>query len=110
MAQIRSEVEAGRDIHKFSLDYRLENNNKEDEKFVDTYKRVIKFKINKRPHSSQFNASAYLPKGSLEQTPETKYSNLKRKNVTSLKKAGYDLHRKSDVARKPLIRFRNSKV
>jgi hypothetical protein len=30
--------------------------------------------------------------------------------VTSLKKGAHDLHRKSDVTRKPLIRFRNSKV
>jgi hypothetical protein len=77
---------------------------------TETYKKLIKFKINKRPHSSQFNATAYLTKGTIEQSPEIKQERAKRKNVTSLKKGGNEVHRKSDVHKKPLIRFRNSKV
>jgi hypothetical protein len=97
LAQMRAELEAGRDIQKFSLEYRLENEN-EDEYFVDTYKKVIKFKINRRPYSSQFNASAYVSKGSVDQTSEVKNVPFKRRNVVSLKKASQDrleLSRKS---------------
>ncbi len=53
---MKSEIEAGRDIKHFSLDFRLENY-KEDTKFIDTYKKSIQFKINKRPQSSQFNST-----------------------------------------------------
>jgi hypothetical protein len=77
---------------------------------METYKKLIKFKINKRPLSSQFNATAYFTRGTIEQSPETKQEKFKRKNVASLKKGTNDAHRKSDVIKKPLINFRNSKV
>lgn len=82
--QINEEYEKGGDIKKFSLEYRLENEN-EDEYFVDTYKKVIKFKINKRPYSSQFNASSYISRGSNEQSNEQKQ--IFRRNVVSVKKS-----------------------
>lgn len=53
---------------------------------MDTYKKVIKFKINKRPHSSQFNATSYISKGSVEGSTDYKPMVFKRRNVVSLKK------------------------
>jgi hypothetical protein len=87
IGQIKAELDAGKDIKRFSLEYRLENEN-EDENFVDTYKKVLKFKINKRPFSSQFNATSYMSKGSVENSNEGKNSTFKRRNVVSLKKGG----------------------
>lgn len=84
MQQIHDEYEKGGDIKKFSLDYRLENEN-EDEYFVDTYKKVIKFKINKRPFSSQYNASSYISRGSNE--PSNEHKPIIRRNVVSVKKS-----------------------
>ena len=86
--QIRDEIDRGGDIKKFSLEYRLENEN-EDQYFVDTYKKVIKFKINKRPHSSQYNSSAYYSRGSGEPIADIKANPLPRRNVVSLKKNQY---------------------
>jgi hypothetical protein len=74
---------------------------------VDTYKKVLKFKINKRPFSSQFNATSYMSKASAEINPDGKNSTFKRRNVVSLKKSGIerlDYSRKSEFERRPNLR------
>jgi selT/selW/selH-like putative selenoprotein len=108
IALIKNEIDNGRDIKRFSLEFRLENEN-EDENFVDTYKKVLKFKINKRPFSSQFNATSYVSKGSVEPQSEIKNSTFKRRNVVSLKKSGIErleYSRKSEFERRPNPRLR----
>lgn len=56
---------------------------------MDTYKKVIKFKINRRPHSSQYNSSAIYSKVSVEQSSDVKPGQQIRRNVVSLKKSLY---------------------
>ncbi len=86
IAEIMSAVNEGKDIKRYSLQYRLENE-EQDQHFIDTYKKVLRFKINKRPFSSQFNASSYVSKMSDPNT-ELKNSTFKRRNIASLKKGG----------------------
>jgi hypothetical protein len=79
---------------------------------VDTYKKVLKFKINKRPFSSQFNATSYISKGTEEHANEIKNSPFKRRNVVSLRKGanGLDYSRKSEYERRPNPRFREKRA
>ena len=72
---------------------------------MDTYKKVIQFKINRRPNSSQFNASSYVSRGSVEHGSDNKSSQFRRKNVASLKKAydKYEIPRRGEQERRNFL-------